>query len=174
MTYTYKYPKPSVTLDAVVFRLESDLKISVLLIRRKKDPFGGQWAFPGGFLEIEEDLLPGALRELKEETGLELGSMEQLGAFGTPDRDPRGRTISIAYLELLTNELQQDVKADTDAADADWFKLTKIPSLAFDHQDILIVALERLKRHLNDALTSGTHYKNLNKNQLESIIDHLK
>ena len=127
----------SVTTDCVIFsRNNKDIK--VLLIRREKDPFKDQWALPGGFLEDEEPLVDGARRELEEETGLKVQNLEQLHTFGTPGRDPRGRTISIVFLGEVFSE--EKVKGADDAAEADWFSMDDLPPLAFDHADILEVA----------------------------------
>ncbi len=143
MSYTYEYPHPAVTVDCVVFGLDDD-DLKVLLIQRDIDPFEGKWAFPGGFVEIDEPLEKAALRELKEETGLNKIFLEQLYTFGKPDRDPRERVISVAFF-ALANIRDHRIKAATDARNAAWFDVKNIPALAFDHQNILITALERIK-----------------------------
>lgn len=143
MTYTYDYPRPSVTVDAVVFGYE-DGELRVLLIERAEEPFAGAWALPGGFIEMEEDLDAAVSRELLEETGLATSHLEQLGAWGTPGRDPRGRTITIAYVALVKLS-GQTVAPATDAADAQWFSIDEIPTLAFDHAKIVEAALARLR-----------------------------
>lgn len=129
----------SVTTDCVIF-FRSNLKPKVLLVKRKKDPFKGLWALPGGFLEDEEPLEMGARRELREETGLEVDKLQQLQTFGTPGRDPRGRTISITFWGEVISE--EKVEGNDDAAEAKWFELNDLPELAFDHSDILQVAQE--------------------------------
>ena len=139
-TYTYDYPRPAVTADCVVFSNDSD-GLSVLLIERANEPFKGCWAFPGGFMDMDEDAEACAIRELKEETGLQLEHMKQIGAFTDVDRDPRGRTVSIAYSALVEKRLV--IGAD-DAAQARWFPIDSIPSLAFDHEEILRAALKVL------------------------------
>jgi 8-oxo-dGTP diphosphatase len=116
----------------------------VLLVKRKKDPFKDKWALPGGFLEDEEPLEDGAKRELEEETGLKINSLKQLHTFGTPGRDPRGRTISITFWGEVTSE--EKVEGNDDAAEADWFSINDLPELAFDHSEILKVAREEYFR----------------------------
>lgn len=146
-TYTYDYPRPAVTADCVVFSNDSD-GLSVLLIERANEPFKGCWAFPGGFMDMEENAEDCARRELKEETGLQLEHMEQIGVFTDVDRDPRGRTVSIAYSALV--EKRPVIGAD-DAAQARWFPISEIPALAFDHEKILRAALDVLHdKRLND------------------------
>ena len=138
MGFTYKYPRPCVTTDCLIFR-KIDAVWSLLLIERGNEPFKGCWAFPGGFLEMEEDLDTCAARELQEETGLTGIELHQLYAFGAPNRDPRHRTISVAYWGVDNTE-QQAIGSD-DAVRAQWFDLDKLPSLAFDHEQILQKAL---------------------------------
>lgn len=140
--YTYKYPRPMVTVDVVVVTEEA--KPRVLLIRRKHDPFAGRWAIPGGYVDMNEPLEEAAKRELLEETGIQLKRLEQIGAFGNPGRDPRGRTISVVYLARV-NPNQLKPKADDDAAEVGWHSLLRPPPLAFDHQAILGCARRRLK-----------------------------
>ena len=140
--YTYDYPRPAVTADSVVFCNGSD-GLSVLLIERMNEPFKGCWAFPGGFMEMEEDAEDCAKRELKEETGLEIRTMRQLGAFTDVNRDPRGRTVSIAYYAVIE---KSEVKGADDAIQARWFPIDSIPLLAFDHDKILRIALEEIKK----------------------------
>ncbi len=142
--YTYEYPRPSVTVDVVVFGYTEMAKLQVLLIQRGGAPFQGQWALPGGFVEMEEDLADSALRELEEETGVKDIFIEQLYTFGQPDRDPRGRVISVAYYALV-NLQQHPPKASSDATAAQWFSLEELPELAFDHANILALAQERLR-----------------------------
>lgn len=141
-TYIYNYPKPSVTTDCIIIR-SIDEKEEVLLIKRKHDPFSGTWALPGGFVEIDEDLLEGAKRELVEETGLENIELEQFKAYGRPGRDPRGRTISIIFHGKLINNADE-IKAGDDAAKAEWFELNSLPKLAFDHEEIIADYLESI------------------------------
>ena len=141
--YTYKYPRPAVTADCVVIGRADDGIRRVLLIRRGNEPYKGCWALPGGFLEMDETLEECARRELKEETGLTpTGGMVELKSFSTVDRDPRGRTITVAYLfEMPIAEAE----GGDDAAEARWFPLDELPPLAFDHDEILQVAMEKMK-----------------------------
>ena len=147
MSYTYKYPKADNTTDAVVLGLDvQEGTLKVLLIRRGREgePFFGSWALPGGFLEMTEDLGTCVRRELEEETGVKLSYLEQLYTFGRPDRDPRGRVIATAYLALVKPQNVTVVAAD-DAAEARWFPIYELPPLAFDHDEIVQKALERLR-----------------------------
>ena len=144
--YTYRYPHPAVTTDCVIFGYDLREGLSVLLVQRGIDPFKGRWAFPGGFLKMDEDADTGARRELKEEIGFEASSITQFGAFTAVDRDPRERVITIAYLALVR---KGDVQGGDDAADARWFPVTTVPPLAFDHDRILRIALERLKEQIH-------------------------
>lgn len=139
MAYTYKYPRPAVTADCVVMTRESEPK--VLLIERGNDPFKGCWAFPGGFMEMDETLEQCAVRELKEETGMEVteDDIMAFGTFSAVDRDPRGRTISKAYLVMVDEPIE--VKGQDDAAKAEWFNISELPELAFDHEEMFGHAL---------------------------------
>jgi len=140
---TYEYPRPALTVDCVVIgRDESTLKL--LLIRRKLDPFKGSWALPGGFVRVGESTDNAAKRELKEEAGLANVFLEQLYTFSSPDRDPREHVVSVAYYALV-NLAGRELHASTDAEEAAWFELTKLPKLAFDHKDIVRVARERVR-----------------------------
>jgi len=143
LTYCYEYPRPAVTTDCVIFGFDG-LRLNVLLIERAREPFKGCWAFPGGFLNMDETAHDCAVRELQEETGLTDVYIEQLYTFSEVDRDPRGRTISVAYYALVRQKDYQ-VTAGDDARAARWFPVGTIPSLAFDHDHILRLALERLK-----------------------------
>lgn len=137
MSYTYKYPRPAVTADVVAITKEEVPK--VLLIQRGFEPYKGCWAFPGGFMEMNETTEVCAIRELEEETGLRLDNMVQVGAYSKVDRDPRGRTITIAYLAIVREPLT--VVAHDDAAKAEWFPINDLPTLAFDHDEIMADAL---------------------------------
>jgi 8-oxo-dGTP diphosphatase len=141
--YCYDYPRPAVTVDLAVFALSGD-ELRVLLIRRKRDPFAGSWALPGGFLEIDEPIEAGARRELKEETGFDAtGPVAFIGAFGAPDRDPRGWTISMAHASVIRG-LPPEVLGGDDAAEAAWRLARQGGPLAFDHDSILETALDWL------------------------------
>ncbi|MCI0380041.1 MAG: NUDIX hydrolase [Gemmataceae bacterium] len=140
--YCYDYPRPAVTVDIILVTRE--IKPRILLIQRKKDPFAGRWALPGGFVEMNETLEESARRELREETGLSVGLMEQLYTYGDPERDPRGRVISVAFLARISAAKVQ-LKAADDAAHADWFPLQRPPELAFDHAKIIAFARRRLR-----------------------------
>ena len=133
MEYTYKYPRPAVTADCVVMTNEPLPK--VLLIQRGADPFKGAWAFPGGFMNMDETTEQCAIRELEEETGLKVTAVDQIGAYSKVDRDPRGRTITVAYLAIIDSP--KKVIGQDDAAKAEWFPITELPHLAFDHYDIM-------------------------------------
>jgi 8-oxo-dGTP diphosphatase len=143
MPHTYEYPRGALTVDCVVFGFDED-ELKVLLIQRGLEPFKGRWALPGGFVRVEETLDHAARRELAEETGLQNVFLEQLYTFGTVNRDPRERVVSVAYFALVKLS-DHRAKAATDAANAGWFPISKVPKLAFDHADILATALTRLK-----------------------------
>ena len=140
--YCYKYPRPAVTADCAVFTKESTPK--VLLIERGSDPHKGCWAFPGGFMDMDETTELCAIRELKEETGLEVMDVKQIGSYSKVDRDPRGRTITVAYLAVVDSPLE--VKGQDDAAKAQWFPIDALPELAFDHDEIMKDAIEAFKK----------------------------
>ncbi len=141
--YCYDYPRPSVTVD-IVLLTDAFPHPKILLIRRKNPPFEDLWALPGGFLEMDETLEESALRELNEETNISDVELTQVGTFGHPDRDPRGRVITIAYVGIINSE-QQKVVAGSDAAEVAWFSTLDLPHLAFDHSEIIEKALEGLK-----------------------------
>jgi 8-oxo-dGTP diphosphatase len=144
-TYSYKYPHPAVTTDCVIFGFDG-ARLQVLLVERGIEPYKGHWAFPGGFLKMDETAEQGARRELQEETGLTTAYIEQLQAFSDVNRDPRERVITIAFYALVNIT---EVKGGDDAADARWFPLGELPLLAFDHDHILRVALRRLKEQIH-------------------------
>lgn len=137
MAYTYKYPRPMVTVDIVLFSMDGP---AIALIKRKRTPFKGRWALPGGFVGIGEPLEESAKRELNEETGVKGIPLHQIGAFGDPERDPRGRVITVAYAGAA-KEKRPALRPADDAAEARWFALDDLPRLAFDHREIIKKAL---------------------------------
>lgn len=148
--YTYAYPRPAVTTDCVIFGYDVKEGLSVLLVERGLEPYKGCWAFPGGFLKMDETADACARRELEEETSLSLGEesdlLAQLGCFSGVDRDPRGRVITIAYYALVR---KAEVRGGDDARAARWFPIQAVPRLAFDHELILRTALKRLKEDIH-------------------------
>jgi len=144
MSYTYEYPRPALTVDCVIFGMDSSSDLKVLLIQRGHAPYKDHWALPGGFVDMEEDLENAALRELAEETGVKDVFIEQLYTFGAPGRDPRGRVVSVAYFALVNLD-EHPVQASSDARNVNWFSQEKMPALAFDHQLIYETALNRLR-----------------------------
>lgn len=149
MSSLNKYPRPSVTVDLVIFTIADD-DLKVLLIRRGGEPFKGCWALPGGFVEIGESLEAAAARELSEEAGVTNVYLEQLYTFGDPGRDPRGRVISVSYFALVDADRQR-IRAASDAADAQWqsvFDTKTNGKLAFDHKRILDYAVWRLRNKI--------------------------
>lgn len=134
-----------VAVDAIVFGYSRTEGVSVLLIQRKYAPFKNNWAIPGGFVLPDESLEDAVRRELKEETGIEVNYLEQLYTFGQPKRDPRQRVVSVAYFALVKSGLFQKLVASTDAENAQWFNIKELPPLAFDHKEILQVAIERIR-----------------------------
>ena len=142
MPFTYPYARPAVTADVVLFAMRAG-ELVVLLIRRRHEPFEGAWALPGGFVDENEPLETAALRELEEETGVKGVAVEQLGAFGEPGRDPRGHTVSVAYVGFPGEEVPT-VTAGDDAAEAQWYPVDSLPEkLAFDHRSIVTLAQQR-------------------------------
>ncbi|MBI3959346.1 MAG: NUDIX hydrolase [Chloroflexi bacterium] len=144
--YTYAHPRPSVTVDVVLFTF-NDGELRTLLIQRGGPPYAGQWALPGGFVRMDESLEAAAQRELLEETGVRDVYLEQLYTFGDPQRDPRGRVITVVYFALLSAEqaARMAVRGGDDAQDARWWNVYDLPDLAFDHRSILDYALQRLR-----------------------------
>jgi 8-oxo-dGTP diphosphatase len=145
--FCYSHPHPAVTTDIVLFTVR-DERLQVLLIRRRNPPYQGNWALPGGFLDMDEDLAACAKRELEEETGIRNVYLEQLYTFGKPGRDPRERVISVAYYALTASE-RLTLQPASDASEAAWFAFDALPPLAFDHRDIIAKAHERLVAKLD-------------------------
>jgi 8-oxo-dGTP diphosphatase len=143
--YIYDWPRPMVTVDALVFS-KSQNKTNVLLIQRGNPPFKSCWAIPGGFVEMDEELENAAQRELKEETGLDNVKLHQLRTFGKPGRDPRGRQITIVFTGIIENG-DKNVQGGDDAEKAEWFNINNLPeNLAFDHSEVIEYAVKALKR----------------------------
>lgn len=136
--FTYQYPRPAVTVDAILISRAQ----SILLIERGREPFKGNWALPGGFVDMDESLETACMRELEEETGIQVQELKQFKAFGDVGRDPRHRTISVVFYAQTETEILP--KAGDDAANALWFPLSDLPVLAFDHARIL----EEFKREV--------------------------
>ncbi|MGM9799059.1 MAG: NUDIX hydrolase [Muribaculaceae bacterium] len=145
LKYCYKYPHPSVTTDCVIFGFDGN-KLRVLLVKRGIEPYKGRWAFPGGFIKMDESAEDGALRELQEETGLTGAFIRQFHTFSDPNRDPRERVITIAYYALVR---MKEVKGGDDADEAQWFALDEVPQLAFDHDRILRMAVRALRQNIH-------------------------
>ena len=142
--YEYKYPHPAVTADCVVFAPDAEGRLNVLLVQRGSEPYKGCWAFPGGFMNIDESAEQCAVRELEEETGLRVSDIRQVGCFSAVDRDPRERVLTVAFWCRL--ERMEAVCGADDAACAHWFAVDEVPPLAFDHPLILQQALEGMRR----------------------------
>lgn len=143
--YIYQYPHPAMTADCVVFSFDEQ-KLKVLLIQRGVDPYKGKWAFPGGFMKIDETIEECARRELMEETGMELDFIKQMGVFSKVDRDPRERVVTVAFYALAPWVM---VSGGDDASDAQWFPVDEVPPLAFDHWEILCQAMERIREDIH-------------------------
>jgi len=143
--YIYEWPRPMVSADAVVFTFSGG-RTRVLLVNRGDEPYKGKWAVPGGFVDPDEELEDAAARELAEETGLTGVKLEQMRAFGTVGRDPRGRMITIAFMGIAT-ERQDQIRAGDDAAKAQWFDIEDLPAdMAFDHAEVLKFTIEKLSQ----------------------------
>lgn len=133
MTYTYDYPRPMVTVDLILI-YESE-NPEIVLIQRKNEPHKGKWALPGGFVEMDEDLNMAAIREMEEETGIKVRSVNQFKTYGTLNRDPRGRSITVVYFALT--KTKKTCIASSDATNAEWFNIKALPPLAFDHETVI-------------------------------------
>lgn len=141
--YCYDYPRPAVTADVVALAGKDPENLSILLIKRNIPPFKGMWALPGGFVNIDEEMDDAAARELEEETGLSGLNLKQIGAFGKVGRDPRHRTVTVAF--LATTPQEDIVEGGDDAHDAQWFPVSDLPELAFDHDEIISAGLDLRK-----------------------------
>lgn len=147
MAYTYQHPHPAVTTDIAIFTIRQEA-LKVLLVKRALPPHQGEWALPGGFINPDESLEQGARRELEEETGVSGVYLEQLYTFGQPDRDPRERVITVAYFALIPSD-KIEIRAASDAEGVGWFGIDELPPLAFDHEEILDLAHDRLAAKLD-------------------------
>ncbi len=141
MAYTYKYPRPALTVDAAVFR-KTGIGFEILLIQRDNPPFEGGWALPGGFVDMDETLEDAIIRELQEETSLTNIMLKQLRAFSTPGRDPRGHTISVIFWGI--QDSKQEATAGDDARNVKWYSINHLPELAFDHTDVIEFAIRKI------------------------------
>ncbi|MBO4429845.1 MAG: NUDIX hydrolase [Bacteroidaceae bacterium] len=169
--YHYKYPHPSVTTDCVIFGFDGE-SVKVLLIERGGEPYKGCWAFPGGFLEMDESAEEGAKRELMEETELTTPFVKQFHAFSAPDRDPRERVLTIAYYSLVR---LSEVKGMDDARQAKWFPLNEVPKLAFDHEEMLQVAKAEINKEIRLVTKDWLELtKGFSKEEVEKIEKELK
>jgi 8-oxo-dGTP diphosphatase len=145
--YTYDFPRPAVTVDIIIFTLRES-KLQVLLVQRAQPPYQDAWALPGGFVQLDESLEEAAARELEEETGVQEAYLEQLYTYGEPDRDPRGRVITVAYYALLPRDAPIRQEGGSDARKARLFSINELPGLAFDHAEIIQYAVRRLRYKL--------------------------
>lgn len=144
--YVYEWPRPMVTVDAIVFNTSGE-KPRLLMIKRGREPFMGKWAFPGGFVDMDEELEVAVARELDEETGLKNVKLAQFFTFGKCGRDPRGRNFTVAYIGVTKNE---KIKGGDDADEAKWFEIDALPkNMAFDHKDVAALAIQKFK-NLNE------------------------
>lgn len=170
MEYTYKYPRPAVTADCVVMTKEEHPK--VLLILRGNEPFKDYWAFPGGFMNMDETIEQCAVRELEEETGIKLkiSDLTLLGVYSKVDRDPRGRTLSVTFLAEI--DAPVEVKGQDDAAKAQWFGLSGAPVGAFDHAEIYKDVFKVLEKRTMSQLREAIHQDE--KKELEDKIKELE
>ena len=141
MAYTYKYPRPALTVDAAVFR-KTGTGFEILLIQRNNPPFEGGWALPGGFVDMDETLEDAIIRELQEETSLTDVTLKQLHAFSTPGRDPRGHTISVIFWGI--QDSNQEAMAGDDARNVKWYKIDHLPELSFDHDEVIKTAIQKI------------------------------
>lgn len=146
--YTYDYPRPAVCVDIALIAVDKEGMPSILLIERGEEPFKGMWALPGGFIEEFEGLNDAAVRELKEETSIEGVTLQRFNVYDKPNRDPRGRTISMVFMGFAEQSQIHPIAGD-DAKNAHYFKLNEIPLLAFDHVDIVKDVINYIAKHVN-------------------------
>ncbi len=143
--YSYEYPRPALTADAMVLTFNGRT-LEILLIQRGIEPYKGSWALPGGFMQMDETIEQCTARELEEETSLKNVYLQQFGCFSTVDRDPRGRVVTVASYALVR---KSEVKGGDDAMDARWFEIGNLPELAFDHHIIIEKGLKRLREDIH-------------------------
>lgn len=171
--YTYEHPRPSLTVDIIIFAVRES-KLQVLLVQRKEPPYAGQWALPGGFVHIDESLEAAASRELYEETGVQEAYLEQLYTFGSPERDPRGRVVTVAYFALVPADAIVQLSAGGDASRVEWFPADNPPPLAFDHSEIVSYALRRLRYKLEyTAVGFELLPEHFTLSELQAIYEHI-
>jgi len=167
--YCYRYPHPAVQVDAVLLSVIAG-RLHVLLIRRGTPPYEGCWAFPGGYMEIDETLEQAVSRELREETGLAAIPLRQVAAFSRIDRDPRERAVSVAFYAAVDADRLKPQTSD-EARAVEWFPADDPPALGFDHADILATALRRLRTDLADP---RIFEQCLSAKELKAILDKLE
>lgn len=172
MSFTYKYPRPSVTVDCFVLNIANH-QLNLLLVKRKNDPYKGKWALPGGFVDLDENLADAAIRELKEETGFDHQEFEQLGAFGEVNRDPRGRTISVVFYTII-NINEASITGSDDADEAKWVWLGEAKNMAFDHDLIVNTAIEKIIEKIRMANLDNQSLFKLHKKELHWVKEELE
>lgn len=150
--FCYPYPHAAITADCIVFGYDPNKTLRVLLVKRRNEPYKDSWAFPGGFMEIDEDLETCARREVMEETGMALGEVFQFRSYSAVDRDPRERVITVVHFAF---EAPAEVKGSDDAAEARWFDIDNLPELAFDHRTII----HELFEFLEDVIYNDLFFK---------------
>lgn len=150
--FCYPYPHAAITADCIVFGYDPNKTLRVLLVKRRNEPYKDCWAFPGGFMEIDEDLETCARREVMEETGMALGEVFQFRSYSAVDRDPRERVITVVHFAF---EAPAEVKGSDDAAEARWFDIDNLPELAFDHRTII----HELFEFLEDVIYNNLFFK---------------
>ncbi len=171
-TFCYPYPRPSVTVDILVFRWWRG-ELSLLVIKRANEPFQNQWAFPGGFVDPDESLDAAAKREMQEETNVNIEDIHQLGAYGKPGRDPRGHTVTVAYFTIINNDHLQPIAA-SDAIQLSWKNIGECAPLAFDHEEILEEALKTIFDDVSICLIRNVNYFSLDEKNQKSLFLTLK
>lgn len=174
MAFTYEYPRPAVTTDAVIFAYDKNNNdIKILLIQRKNEPYKDFWAFPGGFVDLDESVENCVVRELEEETGLKDVKFEQFFTASEKGRDPRGHTISVFFIALIP--INQSIKQGDDAKNVEWISIKNLPKMAFDHNIIYNLALKNLQLKLNTLENHKDFFSDeIIKNNIENIKENMK